>query len=153
MNRLIDILHQGAYSCVIRKGDDLRTFHQRGVADLWQLCQADEHFLQGAHIADKVIGKGAAALMIYGGATQVYADVISQPALHLLESHGISVSYKQLTERILNRRADGLCPVETLCVGLSTIDDMIEAISRFIESNKANNPTTKPTDNTTQTDR
>ena len=67
MNELIDILHQGGYSCVIRKGDDTRTFHQRGVADLWQLCQGEEHFLRGARIADKVIGKGASAMIIHGG--------------------------------------------------------------------------------------
>ncbi len=132
MKTLIDILHQGGYSCVIRKGDDTRTFHQRGVTDLWQLCQDDEHFLQGAHIADKVIGKGAAALIIHGGACEVYADVISHPALALLQGHGVEVSYRELTGRIVNRRGDGLCPVETLCVDLDTINEMVEAISNFI---------------------
>lgn len=136
MNELIDILHRGAYSCVIRKGDDTRTFHQRGVADLWQLCQGEEHFLRGALIADKVIGKGAAALMIHGGACEVYADVISHPALALLLEHGIEVSYHEMTDRIVNRRGDGLCPVETLCVDLTTIDDMVEAISNFINKLK-----------------
>ena len=132
MEKLTDMLHQGAYSCVIRKGDVTRTFHQRGVADLWQLCQDDEHFLQGALIADKVIGKGAAALMIYGGVSEVYADVISYPALDLLKTYGISSNYRELTERILNRRGDGLCPVETLCVDLDSIDEMISVISKFI---------------------
>lgn len=136
MDTLIDILHRGEYSCVIRKGDDTRTYHQRGVADLWQLCHDEEHFLQGAHIADKVIGKGAAALMIYGGAREVYADVISRPALALLQEHGIEVSYRELTDRIVNRRGDGLCPVETLCVDLNTIDDMVETISNFINNLK-----------------
>lgn len=134
MNELIDILHRGGHSCVIRKGDDTRTFHQRGVADLWQLCQGEEHFLREAHIADKVIGKGAAALMIHGGACEVYADVISHPALALLQEHGIEVSYHEMTDRIVNRRGDGLCPVETLCVNLTTIDDMVEAIRNFINN-------------------
>ncbi len=136
MDTLIDILHRGGYSCVIRKGDDTRTYHQRGVADLWQLCHDEEHFLQGAHIADKVIGKGAAALMIYGGACEVYADVISRPALALLQEHGIEVSYREVTDRIVNRRGDGLCPVETLCVDLNTIDEMVETISNFINNLK-----------------
>ena len=136
MDTLIDILHQGGYSCVIRKGDDTRTYCQRGVADLWQLCHDEEHFLQGAHIADKVIGKGAAALMIYGGACEVYADVISHPALALLQEHGVEVSYREVTDRIVNRRGDGLCPVETLCVDLTTIDDMVEAIRNFINNLK-----------------
>ena len=136
MQTLITQLHRGNFSCVIRKGDDTRTYHQRGVADLWQLCQSEEHFLRGAHIADKVIGKGAAALMIYGGACKVYADVISHPALALLQEHGIEVSYREVTDRIVNRRGDGLCPVETLCVDLNTIDEMVEAISNFINNIK-----------------
>jgi iron complex outermembrane receptor protein len=37
--------------------------------------------LDGASIADKVIGKGAAALMIAGCIKEVYADVISEAAM------------------------------------------------------------------------
>ena len=37
--------------------------------------------MKGAAIADKVIGKGAAALMVLGGFKTVYADIISTPAL------------------------------------------------------------------------
>jgi iron complex outermembrane receptor protein len=66
----------------------------------------------------------------------VYADVISHPALALLQEHGIEVSYREMTDRIVNRRGDGLCPVETLCVDLTTIDDMVDAISNFINKLK-----------------
>lgn len=135
MNELIDILHQGGYSCVISKDGETRTFHQRGVADLWTLCQGDEQFLNGAQIADKVVGKGAAALMIYGGVKAVYADVISHPALQLLEEHEVSVSYETTTARIMNRQQSGLCPVETLCAELQSIEEMYHAISNFINRN------------------
>lgn len=135
MNELIDILHRGGYSCVISHNGEIRTYHQRGVADLWQLCQDSEQFLLDAKVADKVIGKGAAALMIYGGVSEVYADVISQPAIDLLRAHDIDVSYLQLTDRILNRRADGLCPVESLCVHIESIDEMVKSISNFINKN------------------
>ena len=36
MDELIRLLHDGGYSCVIRKGE-IRTFTQRGVADLYDL--------------------------------------------------------------------------------------------------------------------
>lgn len=133
MDTLIDTLHQGGYSCVIRKGTEVRTFHQRGVKDLWELCQVEERFLNGAQIADKVIGKGAAALMAYGGVSEVYADVISIPALELFKRHGIRVSYALSTDRILNRRRDGLCPVETLCQPLQSLEEMYSVITNFIK--------------------
>ena len=48
----------------MKNREEVRTFTQRGVADLYDLYQADSAFMKGAAIADKVIGKGAAALMV-----------------------------------------------------------------------------------------
>lgn len=136
MKTLIDTLHQGGYSCVIRNHGETRTFHQRGVADLLALCQGHKDFLNGAQIADKVVGKGAAALMVYGGAGEVHADVISSPALELLQAHGIRVTFQTETDRIVNRKGDGLCPVESLCLNLRSVKEMYEEISNFINKNR-----------------
>lgn len=136
MKTLIDTLHQGGYSCVIHNNEETRTFHQRGLADLWTLCQGNENFLNGALIADKVVGKGAAALMIRGGVKEVYADVISTHALNLLQAHGIQVTFLTETDHIINRQGNGLCPVETLCLQLQSIEDMYEEINKFINKNR-----------------
>ena len=55
MESIIDILHKGGYSCVMKNREEVRTFTQRGVADLYDLYQADSAFMKGAAIADKVI--------------------------------------------------------------------------------------------------
>lgn len=136
METLIESLHSGGYSCVIRKGDETRTFRQRGVKDLWELCQSQDLFLNGAIIADKVVGKGAAALMILGGIKEVYADVISTPAVDLLKEHGIKTSFNETTDRIINRQGNGLCPVETLCINLQSVNEMYEVITNFIKQNR-----------------
>jgi iron complex outermembrane receptor protein len=136
LETLIESLHSGGYSCVIRKGDETRTFRQRGVKDLWELCQSQDLFLNGAIIADKVVGKGAAALMILGGIKEVYADVISTPAVDLLKEHGIKTSFNETTDRIINRQGNGLCPVETLCINLQSVNEMYEVITNFIKQNR-----------------
>ena len=82
---LISLLHEGGYSCVIASRGETRTFTQRGVADLYTLYNNAPAFMQGAVIADKVVGKGAAALMILGGMAEVYNDVVSTPARRLFE--------------------------------------------------------------------
>ena len=66
MEELIETLHTGGYSCVIEKEGKIRTFIRRGVADLYDLYENEKAFMQGARIADKVIGKGAAALIALG---------------------------------------------------------------------------------------
>lgn len=129
---MIDLLHQGGYSCVIGKEGETRTFHQRGVADLWELCQSSERFLNGARIADKVVGKGAAALMVHGGVREVYAEVISKSALALLQEHGVPTTCRTVTDHIVNRQGNGVCPVETLCMQIQSIEDMYNEIGKFI---------------------
>lgn len=138
MHTLIPLLHQGNFSCVIRKGEEVRTFTQRGVADLYELLTTDADFLKGSYIADKVIGKGAAALMIQGGVQHVYADVISQPALTLFQAFDIDVSYDTLTDNIINRAGTGICPVEERCLPLEKLEDMVEAIGNFVAGVQGN---------------
>ena len=132
MHTLIPLLHQGKFSCVIRKGDEVRTFTQRGVADLFHLLTTDAPFLLGSSIADKVVGKGAAALMVKGGVAQVYADVISAPALALLQEQGIAVSYAEVVEGIRNRAGTDMCPVEKRCLPLENVDEMVGEIRDFL---------------------
>ena len=58
----------------------MRIFRERGVADLFRLQHEEPQLLRGAFIADKVVGKGAAALMVLGGVEGLFADVVSRPA-------------------------------------------------------------------------
>lgn len=66
MNELIELLHAGNYSCVIKTRIKLQTFTQRSVADLYDLYSNKPEWLEEACIADKVVGKGAATLMVLG---------------------------------------------------------------------------------------
>ena len=76
MKRLIELLHSEGCSCVIESQGEIRAFRQRGVADLYDLYQNERDFMQNAQLADKVIGKGAAALIVLGKMKEVYADIL-----------------------------------------------------------------------------
>ncbi|MDE7148815.1 MAG: DUF1893 domain-containing protein [Bacteroidales bacterium] len=132
MQTLIDLLHAEGCSCVIRNGTEIRTFRQRGVADLYDLYTDDPTFMAGVDIADKVVGKGAAALMRLGGIRAVYADVISEPAADLLTEGGISVTFGQKVPHIVNRRGDGFCPLETVCLDVP-FERIFPVIRQFVE--------------------
>lgn len=138
MESIIDILHKGGYSCVMKNREEVRTFTQRGVADLYDLYQADSAFMKGAAIADKVIGKGAAALMVLGGFKTVYADIISTPALALLCKAGIETTFAQEVPHIINRDKTGWCPLETACMELNTVEEMYPVIQNFISRIRQN---------------
>lgn len=137
MEEIIELLHREQCSCVIANGD-IRTFRQRGVADLYELLNREPEFLQGASIADKVIGKAAAALMILGGVKEIYADVISEPALALLREAAVEVSFGQAVDHIINRTQTGWCPLETICYQIKSAPEILPLIREFIERKPSN---------------
>lgn len=136
MNReqIIAMLHASACSCVIANGHRIESFHERGVKDLHRLLHDDRALLDGAFIADKVVGKGAAALMVAGKVKGVYTDVISRPALALFSQNGIDVEYGTLVENIINRAGTDICPVEKLCEKCLTAEECLPLIDKFVEN-------------------
>lgn len=130
--KITQLLHKEGCSCVIAHGTEIRTFHQRGVADLYNLLRHDAPFLEGAVIADKVVGKAAAALMVLGHIHRLHADVISEPALALLQEAGIETEADQTVHHIENRAKNGWCPLETASYPLSTAEEVLLAIEEFL---------------------
>lgn len=134
LTELIDILHGSGCSCVICNQGKIFEYHGRGVADLYRLLKENPERLAGALVADKVIGRGAAALMVLGGAKAVYADVMSKPALAILQGRISEVSAGQLVDNIINRSGTGICPVEALTASCKTAEECLPLIESFIES-------------------
>lgn len=126
-------------SCVIshvEKG--IRFYWERGVRDLYRLVSEEPEMLAGALVADKVVGKGAAALLACGKVSGVYAPVMSTPARELLEQNGVEVRCKQEVDHIENRSKTDWCPVEKLCRNLNTPEMCVKEIAKFIASQGQN---------------
>ena len=110
---------------------------ERGVKDLYRLLTTEPSSLAGAFVADKVVGKAAAALLILGGVGELHADVISRPALDLLQKAGVAVGCTLEVPRIINRTRTGWCPLETRCDGLTTPGECLAEIERFLNETSA----------------
>ena len=130
---LITQLHALRCSCIIHNNGTTRAFHERGVKDLHRLLEQEPEILSGASLADKVVGKGAAALMIAGGVVWVYADVISRAAMELFEQSRVEVQYGEVVPNIINRAGTDICPVEKLCRDCKTADECLPLIDKFIK--------------------
>lgn len=137
MVELIEKLYGSGCSCVIRNGaGETRFFYRKGVADLYGLICNDPGFLKGASIADKVVGKAAAALMIKGGISRLYSAVLSEPAEKLLAAHGVQVSCGKSVPFIENRDKSGWCPLEKLSYNENSIDAIFCRIENFLSAAK-----------------
>ena len=127
-------LYDEGCSCIV-SNKDTRKFTRRGIDDLYYLLNNEPDFLHGAFVADRIVGKAAAALMITGGVGSVYADLISVSALTLLRNAGIETDYAQVVTYIKNNRLTDWCPVEAMCYNEDNLDDILSIINHF-EANK-----------------
>lgn len=135
MKELIDILHDEGLTLVVKSEDGmLHRYTQRGVKDLLTLVTESPEILKGALIADKAVGKAAAACIVMGGVKHVHADVMSEPALALLQAHAIIAQYGQLVDHIINRTGDGWCPMERLSRDENDPAIIIQKIKDFFAS-------------------
>lgn len=113
MERLLQILNEEQLSCVVLQNHKIYKKSAMGIVPMIQLL--DEGHLKDALVADKIVGKAAAFLMVQGKIKQVHAKVLSHPALQVLQTYGINVSYDTLVPHIINRSNTGICPMEA-CV-------------------------------------
>lgn len=131
MEELMTTLHKEGHSLVVRTATGhTMAFDGRGIGDLMQLLDQRPDVLEGAELADKVVGKAAASLMIKGRIKAVCADIISEHALMLFASAapGIGVAYANRVEHIANRANTDWCPMELACIDASTPDECVARI-------------------------
>lgn len=137
LRRAVDRLFAERCSCVVCDGERLHVFRERGVADLHRLLTEEPGLLRGAFVADKVVGKGAAALLVLGGVAELYADVASRAALDLLGTAGVRVDCRLVVPHIVNRAGTGICPVERLCADRTTAAECLPRITEFLRTLRA----------------
>ena len=123
------LLSYASTIAVVSNGE-VFTSQERGVKPLLYLLTEKKGFLKGASVADKVIGKAAALLMVLGEIKEVHTLIISEPAIKVFEKYNIPCFYDKKVDRIVNRTGDGLCPMETLCLD---VDEPVEAFTKIKE--------------------
>ena len=118
LSRAVTLLHSDSYTCILCDRDRILTSRSNGITPLLTRIE-DKEDLRGMVCADKIIGKAAAMLLLYGGVRAVHGDVLSVRAKALLEREGVAVSYGVLTDGIINRKGDGPCPMEQAVADLT----------------------------------
>ncbi len=133
---IIKRLKQESCSCIIVKDGIASCYYQHGVRDLYDLLNNGSNTLNGAFVADKVVGKGAAALMILGGVSDLHAEIISTEALKLIRNSEIICTFATEVTHIINRTGTDICPVERQCLTCATAAECLPKIKGFFDNLK-----------------
>ncbi len=122
MTQAAEILVSGNYSLVILTPEGKSyAFRGRGVSDLYSVYKQSPEILTGSSIADKVIGYGAALLMVAGKVESVYSPVISRDAASLFEKYNVDYATDKIVDHIINRSGTGRCPLESRLIPLKDL--------------------------------
>lgn len=125
-------------TCVLLKGEKVYKSRQRGVAPLLSWLNAETD-LRDFSAADKVVGKAAAFLYVLLQMGEVYACIISEPALEVLNRFGIPCHYGERVKAIRNRTDTGFCPMETSVLRIDEPRQALKAILHKLEELKKGN--------------
>lgn len=117
-------IYKDGYICVLVKNGIAFASKERGISPLIEL--AEEGDWHDFAVADKIVGKAAALLYVFMRAKEVHAEVLSFAAERVLREHGIKVSCDSKTEKIMNRKGDGICPMEQ---AVADIEDPVLALA------------------------
>ena len=136
MNNEIEIIRQklneGGYTCVVSLDGREYTSFERGVKPLTQLLESEQSFV-GAIAADKTVGAGAAHLYVLLGVRALWANVVSASAVDVLKKNGIETFYGECVLYIVNRRGDGVCPIETAVKDAKDSDEAYTLIKETLK--------------------
>ena len=114
-------LLQHDYSIVASNG---YSSYDTGIMPIMKVMKDDISFFKGTSVADKIIGKASAMLLTLSGAKEIYTPVLSKAGKEIFEQYHVAYEYDVLTDYIVNRKGDGMCPME---MTVKDIDDLHEA--------------------------
>ena len=126
----------GETRCAVVKGDMIYASDRRGIAPLLELYDRGEDW-NGCVAADRIIGKAAALIYAKLGAAELFAAVLSRSAIDVLNRFDIRFSYGVLSDRIINRKGDGICPMEQTVMDIDDPDEAIKALKRTVAALRA----------------
>ena len=75
--------------------------------------------LQGASMADRVVGKAIAFLCAYAKIKEVYAAVLSRKAQVIFKQNKIAYHWNELVDNVLDATKTGMCPFEKAAAEIS----------------------------------
>jgi hypothetical protein len=92
--------------------------------------------LEGASLADRVVGKAIALLCVCTKIKEVYAEVLSEKAKQVLEENRIGHEWKELVQIVLDLNRGGICPFERAAAGISDPKDSYSIFKALQEALK-----------------
>ncbi|MGM0641546.1 MAG: DUF1893 domain-containing protein [Thermotogota bacterium] len=129
-----DFLEKGKYTFVAVKDNVIIAASQEnGIKPLMKILRKNKSLLKGASVADKIIGKAAALLVLYAKIKELHGYTMSKSAIELLADKDLPFTYDNETKYILNNTGDDMCPMEKATVDINKPSKAFTALEETIK--------------------
>jgi len=112
LEQLKQYIKQPDVVCALSNGNITLTSNLAGVRPWMQWLRECPETLINATVADRVVGKAAAMLMIKAGIKALHTPLMSQHAYLYLRNQSIEFTFDQIVPYITNREKNDICPLE-----------------------------------------
>ena len=119
---------------IVKQGEPLFESSSSGINGLLQAIEKLRDSLYDSSVADKVVGRAAALLLIYSHVKEVYAATLSNEGLKVLSQYDVPVEHEGLVSKILDREGKNICPFEQFSLTIDSIDEAYEQLKAFTEN-------------------
>ena len=90
---------------------------KKGISPMMDFIN-DNIDLNGYSVADLIVGKAVAFLFVKCNIKNVYAKVLSKSGKEILDKYHIYYEYETITEKIINREGNDICPMEKVVLNI-----------------------------------
>ncbi|MEM2281113.1 MAG: DUF1893 domain-containing protein [Candidatus Bathyarchaeia archaeon] len=132
-----DELRRKSLTLVIVK--DSKVIFESGTHGVSAFLEALENLggeMEGASVADKVVGKAIALLCVYAGVKAVYTLTLSVNAKRVFEKYGVHFEWENLVEKILDSSGENVCPFEKATMKTDNPKKAYEKVKALLEALK-----------------
>lgn len=119
---------------IVKQGKPLFESSSSGIKGLLRAIEELRDSLRDSSVADKVVGRAAALLLIYSHVKEVYAATLSNEGLRVLSQYDVPVEHEGLVSMILDREGKNICPFEEFSLTINSIDETYEKLKAFTEN-------------------
>ncbi|MCW4030994.1 MAG: DUF1893 domain-containing protein [Candidatus Bathyarchaeota archaeon] len=130
---------KGLTLTIVKKGNVLFETASHGISGFLYAIKQFGSGLQGASVADRVVGKANALLCVYAGISEVYAEILSKKANAVFKENRIPCEWKELANNILNSNRSSICPFEKAVADISNPERAYAEFKALLKSFNSQN--------------
>ncbi|NLJ74289.1 MAG: DUF1893 domain-containing protein [Firmicutes bacterium] len=104
---------------IVKEGQVLYSGVEQRLLPLFKALEGLGERAWGSSVADKVIGRAAAMLLVCAEVKSCYSPLGSQGALEILQSNHIPAHFEEVVPQILDTSGLRTCPMERLVDGIT----------------------------------